>query len=56
LVNIYSLFLLLPEKKSIYALVYFAMSDNFYGFIPQAEQMVKSFEIYNKGSLIQEQN
>lgn len=47
---------LVPEKKSIYALVYFAMSDNFYDFIPQAEQMVKSFEIYYKDSLIQEQN
>lgn len=47
---------LVPEKKSIFAVAYFADSSNFDKYIPSIESMIKSFKIEDKGPIIQEEN
>jgi hypothetical protein len=45
-----------PEKKSIFGIVYFATSENFNEFLPAVNHIVRSFEIGTKGPIIQEEN
>ena len=45
-----------PEKKSIFAVAYFAKSNNFDDYLPTIEKMINSFQIYGKGPVIQEDN
>jgi hypothetical protein len=47
---------LVPEKKSIYAIAYFANSFDFNNYLPEIEKMIDSFQIYGKGPIIQEEN
>jgi hypothetical protein len=47
---------MVPEKKSIYAIAYFANSQDFDDFRPVVEKMIDSFKIYGKGPVIQEDN
>jgi hypothetical protein len=39
---------MVPEKKSIFAVAYFATSENFNEYLPAAEQMVKSSKYMKK--------
>lgn len=45
-----------PEKKSIFALIYFADPKDFDVNRPVAEEMLKSFQIGGKGPIIQEED
>lgn len=45
---------MVPEKESIYAVVFFAQSANFDNYIPIVDKMIDSFLIYGKGPVIQE--
>ena len=45
---------MVPEKKSIFAIVYYADSSNFNKYLPAVEEMVKSFKIGSKAPIIQE--
>ena len=45
---------MVPEKKSIYALVYFSNPTNFDNNLPVIEKMIDSFKISGKGPIIQE--
>lgn len=47
---------MVPDKKSIYAIAYFANGDDFNDFRPVIEKMVDSFKISDKGPIIQEDN
>jgi PsbP-like protein len=47
---------MVPDKKSIYAIAYFANGDDFNDFRPVIEKMVDSFKIDAKGPVIQEDN
>jgi len=47
---------LVPEKKSIFAVVYFADSSNFNDFLPDVNRMINSFKISDKGPIIQEED
>jgi len=47
---------LVPEKKSIFAFIYFADPKDFDINRPVAEDMVKTFQIGNKGPVIQEED
>jgi hypothetical protein len=47
---------MVPEKKSIYALAYFASPPNFDNNRAIFEKMVDSFKIHGKGPVIQEDN
>jgi hypothetical protein len=47
---------MVPEKKSIYAIAYFANGDDFNNYRPVVEKMIDSFRIYGKGPVIQEDN
>jgi len=44
------------DKKSIYAIAYFANSADFDNYRPVVENMINSFKIYGKGPVIQEDN
>ena len=45
-----------PEKKSIFGIAYFATSENFNEFLPAVDHIIRSFEIDTKGPIIQEEN
>jgi len=47
---------LIPEKKSIYAIVYYSNPQDFNDFRPVVEKMIDSFKISGKGPVIQEDN
>jgi len=47
---------LVPEKKSLYTLAYFANGENFDNYRPVIEKMIDSFKISGKGPIIQEDN
>jgi len=47
---------LVPEKKSIYAIVYYSNPQDFNNFRPAVEKMIDSFKISGKGPIIQEDN
>jgi hypothetical protein len=47
---------MVPEKKSIYSVAYFANSQDFDNYRPVVEKMIDSFQIYGKGPIIQEDN
>jgi hypothetical protein len=47
---------LVPEKNSIYAIVYFSKPQNFNNSRPVVEKMIDSFKISGKGPIIQEDN
>jgi plastocyanin len=47
---------MVPEKNSIYAIVYFSNPQNFNDFRPVIEKMIDSFKISGKGPVIQEDN
>lgn len=47
---------MVPEKKSIYSVVYLADPLVFDKYLPQVEKMVDSFKIHGKGPIIQEDN
>lgn len=47
---------MVPEKKSIYAIGYFADPLVFDKYLPEVEKMVDSFQIYGKAPVIQEDN
>jgi plastocyanin len=47
---------MVPEKKSIYAVAYFADPPKFDTYRPVVEKMIDSFKIYGKGPVIQEDN
>ena len=47
---------MVPEKKSIYAVQYYAKPQDFDKYRPVAEKMIDSFKIYGKGPAIQEDN
>jgi hypothetical protein len=47
---------MVPEKKSIFAIVYYANSSNFNNYLPMVEDMIKSFQIGSKGPIIQEED
>ena len=46
---------MVPDKKSIYAIAYFANSANFDEYRPVVEKMINSFQISAKGPVIQEE-
>ena len=45
---------IVPEKKSIYAIAYFAQSPDFDKYLPAVEHMINSFQVFAKGPTIQE--
>jgi len=47
---------MVPEKNSIYALVYFAPPNEFETHHAEVEKMIDSFKIHAKGPIIQEDN
>jgi hypothetical protein len=47
---------MVPEKESIYAIAYFAKSNDFDNYLPIVEKMIDSFKIYGKGTVIQADN
>jgi hypothetical protein len=47
---------MVPDKKSLYALAYFANGENFDYYRPVVEKMIESFKISGKGPIIQEDN
>ena len=47
---------MVPEQKSIYAIAYFSNSPDLDKFLPVVEKMLKSFNVYGKGPVIQEDN
>jgi hypothetical protein len=47
---------MVPEKKSLYAIVYLADPHIFNNYLPEVEKMIDSFQIYGKGPIIQEDN
>jgi hypothetical protein len=48
---------MVPEKESIFAIPYFGTnSPIFENHLPVVEKVVKSFQIYCKGPIIQEDN
>ncbi len=47
---------MVPEKKSIFAIVYSGGSSNFNKYLPTVEEMVKSFKIGSKAPIIQEED
>ena len=47
---------MVPEKKSIFAIAYFANSVDFNNYLPEIEKIIGSFEVYGKGPIIQEDN
>ena len=47
---------MVPEKKSIFALVYFSNGSDFNKYLPTVEEMVKSFKIASKAPIIQEED
>lgn len=47
---------MVPEKDSIYAIAYFADSASFNDYLPDVENMIKSFQIQNVGPIIQEED
>jgi hypothetical protein len=47
---------MVPEKKSIYALAYFANPPDFDNNHAIFERMIDSFKIHGKGPVIQEDN
>lgn len=47
---------MVPEKKSLYSIVYLADPQVFDKYLPEVEKMVDSFNIFSKGPVIQEDN
>lgn len=47
---------LVPEKKSIFAIAYFASPNNFNEYLPDVQTIVKSFQMSTKGPIIQEED
>lgn len=47
---------MVPEKNSIYAIAYFANSNDFREHLPEVESMINSFKINAKGPIIQEED
>jgi hypothetical protein len=47
---------MVPEKKSIYSVVYLADPLVFDKYLPEVEKMIDSFKIYGKEPIIQEDN
>jgi len=47
---------MVPDKKSVYTIAYFAGSSNFDTYRPVIEKMIDSFKISGKGPVIQEDN
>ena len=47
---------MVPEKKSIFAIVYFSDGSDFNKYLPTVEEMVKSFKIASKAPIIQEED
>jgi hypothetical protein len=47
---------MVPEKKSIYAVVYFSDPTDFDNYRTVVEKIIGSFKIYGKGPTIQEDN
>jgi len=47
---------MVPEKKSVFAVTYFAPPNEFDDYLPIVEKMIDSFQINAKGPVIQEDN